>query len=49
VHSTTSSWRVEAPDRVAYQVQGGWAGIVVGISLTLLYRRGQRKAGGPEP
>jgi hypothetical protein len=30
VHSTTSSWRVEAPDRVAYQVQGGWAGIVVG-------------------
>ena len=30
VHSTTSSWRIEAPDRVAYQVQGGWAGIVVG-------------------
>jgi hypothetical protein len=30
VHSTTSTWRIEAPDRVAYQVQGGWAGIVVG-------------------
>jgi hypothetical protein len=25
-----------------------WAGIVVGISLTLLYRRGQRKAAWPE-
>jgi hypothetical protein len=30
VHETTSTWRVEAPDRVAYQVKGGWAGIVVG-------------------
>jgi len=26
----TSSWRVQAPDRVAYQVRGGWAGIVIG-------------------
>jgi len=25
-----------------------WAGIVVGVSLTLLYRRGQRKAAWPE-
>jgi len=25
-----SSWRVQAPDRVAYQVRGGWAGVVVG-------------------
>ncbi len=30
VHATTSSWRIEAPDRVAYQVEGGWAGVVVG-------------------
>jgi hypothetical protein len=30
VHATTSTWRIEAPDRVAYQVKGGWAGIVVG-------------------
>jgi hypothetical protein len=30
VHSTKSSWRVQAPDRVAYQVVGGWAGVVVG-------------------
>ena len=29
-HSTISSWRIEAPDRVAYEVVGGWAGIVVG-------------------
>src|SRR5579864_5410813 len=29
-HSTKSAWRVQAPDRVAYQVVGGWAGIVVG-------------------
>jgi hypothetical protein len=25
-----STWRIQAPDRVAYQVKGGWAGIVVG-------------------
>jgi hypothetical protein len=25
-----STWRVQAPDRIAYQVKGGWAGIVVG-------------------
>jgi hypothetical protein len=25
-----STWRVQAPDRVAYQVLGGWAGIIVG-------------------
>ncbi|TMD44269.1 MAG: hypothetical protein E6I86_16660 [Chloroflexi bacterium] len=25
-----------------------WSGIVVGISITLLYRRGQRKAAWPE-
>ncbi|MDQ1511956.1 MAG: hypothetical protein QOG50_3800 [Actinomycetota bacterium] len=30
IHETTSTWRIEAPDRVAYQVQGGYAGIVVG-------------------
>jgi hypothetical protein len=30
VHATRSSWRIEAPDKVAYQVDGGWAGIVVG-------------------
>jgi hypothetical protein len=30
VHETTSTWKIEAPDRVAYQVKGGWAGIVVG-------------------
>jgi hypothetical protein len=25
-----STWRVQAPDRVAYHVRGGWAGIVIG-------------------
>ena len=30
VHETTSTWRIEAPDRLAYQVLGGYAGIVVG-------------------
>jgi hypothetical protein len=29
-HVTTSTWRVEAPGSVAYQVKGGWAGVVVG-------------------
>jgi hypothetical protein len=25
-----STWRVQAPDRIAYQVRGGWAGVVIG-------------------
>ena len=25
-----STWRVEAPDRVAYQVKHGWAGVIIG-------------------
>jgi hypothetical protein len=25
-----STWRIQSPDRVAYQVRGGWAGIVIG-------------------
>lgn len=25
-----STWRVQAPDRLAYQVKGGWAGVVIG-------------------
>jgi hypothetical protein len=29
-HATLSTWRVQAPDRVAYQVRDGWAGIIVG-------------------
>jgi hypothetical protein len=29
-HVVTSIWRIEAPGSIAYQVQGGWAGIVVG-------------------
>jgi hypothetical protein len=29
-HAVTSTWRIQAPDRVAYQVVDGWAGIVVG-------------------
>jgi hypothetical protein len=28
--STTSTWRIQAPDRVAYQVKNGWAAIIVG-------------------
>ena len=28
--SVSSTWRVQRPDRVAYDVKGGWAGIVVG-------------------
>ena len=29
-HVVLSRWRVQAPDRIAYQVKGGWAGVVVG-------------------
>jgi hypothetical protein len=29
-HVSVSTWRIQAPDRIAYQVKGGWAGIVVG-------------------
>lgn len=29
-HVAVSTWRVQAPDRIAYQVQRGWAGIVIG-------------------
>lgn len=29
-YKTTSTWRVEAPDRVAYTVAGGGAGVVIG-------------------
>jgi hypothetical protein len=28
--ATASTWRVQAPDRLAYQVRDGWAGIVIG-------------------
>lgn len=28
--SVASTWRVQAPDRIAYQVRGGWAGVVIG-------------------
>jgi hypothetical protein len=29
-HVVLSTWRAQAPDRVAYDVVGGWSGIVVG-------------------
>jgi hypothetical protein len=29
-HVSLSTWQIQAPDRIAYQVRGGWAGIVVG-------------------
>jgi hypothetical protein len=29
-HVAVSSWRVQAPDRVAYEIEKGWAGIVIG-------------------
>jgi hypothetical protein len=29
-HVSLSTWRIQAPDRVAYEVKGGWAGVVVG-------------------
>jgi hypothetical protein len=29
-HVTVSDWRIQAPDRLAYQVVGGWAGVVIG-------------------
>lgn len=29
-HIALSTWRIQAPDRISYQVKGGWAGIVVG-------------------
>jgi hypothetical protein len=35
-----STWRIQAPDRVAYVVQGGWSGIIVGT------RRWDRSPGG---
>ena len=35
-----SDWRVQAPDRVAYQVRRGWAGVVIGS------RRWDRPPGG---
>jgi hypothetical protein len=28
--AVVSTWRVQAPDRLAYQVRGGWAGVVIG-------------------
>jgi len=38
-YKTTSTWRIEAPDRVAYTVAGGGAGVVIGT------RRWDRTAG----
>jgi len=29
-HVVVSTWRIQAPDRVAYQVQRGWAGVMIG-------------------
>ncbi|MDX6476636.1 MAG: hypothetical protein QOH95_2147, partial [Gaiellaceae bacterium] len=29
-HAVVSTWRIQAPDRVAYQVERGWAGVVIG-------------------
>src|SRR5436190_10594596 len=29
-HETRSTWQIQAPNRVAYQVKGGWSGIIVG-------------------
>jgi len=29
-HRAVSTWQLQAPDRLAYQIKGGWAGIVVG-------------------
>jgi hypothetical protein len=29
-HAITSTWRVGAPDRLAYQIQGGFAAVVIG-------------------
>jgi hypothetical protein len=31
-HVAQSTWRIQAPNRIAYQVKGGWAGIVVGAT-----------------
>ena len=28
--ATRSTWQIQAPDRVAYQVRGGWAGVIIG-------------------
>jgi hypothetical protein len=39
-HAVRSTWRVEEPGQVAYQVQGGWAGVIVGN------RRWDRPPGG---
>jgi len=31
-HVALSTWRIQAPDRIAYQVKDGWAGVVVGVT-----------------
>ncbi|HEX7524913.1 MAG TPA: hypothetical protein VF327_01335 [Gaiellaceae bacterium] len=31
-HVALSTWRIQAPDRIAYQVKDGWAGVVVGAT-----------------
>ena len=31
-HVALSTWRIQAPDRIAYQVKNGWAGVVVGAT-----------------
>jgi hypothetical protein len=30
-HRVVSAWQMQAPDRVAYQIEGGWDAIVVGV------------------
>lgn len=39
-HAVKSTWRVEEPGQVAYQVKGGWAGVIIGD------RRWDRPPGG---
>jgi hypothetical protein len=39
-HVVRSTWQLQAPDRLAYQVSGGWAAVVVGS------RRWDRSPGG---
>lgn len=46
--SARSAWRMQRPDRVAYQVVGGWAGVIVGERRWDRARRGARWVSSPQ-
>jgi hypothetical protein len=48
VHRVVSTWRVQAPDRVAYRIKGGWSGVIVGSSRWDRPPRGGRWVRSPQ-